>query len=547
MDDLDRLEPTELLMTFKLIRLVGRLPHVHYLLAYDEQTLLDVLCNTELAGDGDHAQERAKEYLEKIVQFRLDLPVFRPDQRDRLISAEFDRCFQSGVLRASQTDIERFSLALDVHIRVRLATARSILRFFAQVGGFASVLDGEVSVGDLLIATWIRTAEPRLWQELHTRREDLVGLGEVAVAVLTSDQQKIDLLRAKWREILSSRGVDSENVDGVLKVLAILFPSMQRMLADNQVVAPDERRGIGDPDYFETYFAFGVPAGQVTDAEVRRLVSTVSDPGWMDRDGKELRALLLEHGELVAQKLAFALDESSTSRVSILIVLRDVAELDPSPGGAIACPRRSAEVLAQRLINAGGSSLFADMLDRWRDDDWGIRILGQSLHRAGYEFSADPDAHGQRVDDLLGALESRLNFLRSSKSADELTDPEWFLTWVWNWLRPNDRQTWLRESTRSGNRDALEVASRFVESEWASSDNDWRLNMDELEAAVGIEFVANLVDLPAEQEPLERSLMPGESWSDFRRRIAILDLVRHQRAQSAGQAEQPEAGVDIAN
>ena len=39
LDDLDRLAPDELLYTFKLVRLLGRLPNVYYLLAYDEATL----------------------------------------------------------------------------------------------------------------------------------------------------------------------------------------------------------------------------------------------------------------------------------------------------------------------------------------------------------------------------------------------------------------------------------------------------------------------------------------------------------------------------
>lgn len=51
--------------------LVGRLPHVHYVLAYDEQTILDVLASTDTAGSDT---KRAVAYLDKIVQLRLDLP-----------------------------------------------------------------------------------------------------------------------------------------------------------------------------------------------------------------------------------------------------------------------------------------------------------------------------------------------------------------------------------------------------------------------------------------------------------------------------------------
>ena len=74
-DDVDRLDPPELLLLLKLIRLTGRLPGVHYLIAYDEETLLDVLSRTGLVGN---SPRRAVDYMEKMIQVRLDLPPVRP-------------------------------------------------------------------------------------------------------------------------------------------------------------------------------------------------------------------------------------------------------------------------------------------------------------------------------------------------------------------------------------------------------------------------------------------------------------------------------------
>lgn len=62
LDDLDRLAPDELLLVFKLVRLIGRLPNVYYLLCYDEQTLLDTLSRSALVGG---SEGRAREYMEK--------------------------------------------------------------------------------------------------------------------------------------------------------------------------------------------------------------------------------------------------------------------------------------------------------------------------------------------------------------------------------------------------------------------------------------------------------------------------------------------------
>ena len=56
---------------FKAIRLVASFPGVYYLLAYDEQTVIDILTDTPIAGKD---QGRAIAYLEKIVQVPLVLP-----------------------------------------------------------------------------------------------------------------------------------------------------------------------------------------------------------------------------------------------------------------------------------------------------------------------------------------------------------------------------------------------------------------------------------------------------------------------------------------
>lgn len=70
-DDIDRLQTEELLALLKVVRLLGRFPGVHYLLAYDESTLFQALSETNLVGEDDSAAAR---FMEKIVQYPLVVP-----------------------------------------------------------------------------------------------------------------------------------------------------------------------------------------------------------------------------------------------------------------------------------------------------------------------------------------------------------------------------------------------------------------------------------------------------------------------------------------
>jgi predicted KAP-like P-loop ATPase len=66
LDDLDRLQPDELVEVLRLVRLTAKLPHVVYVMAFDWQQVQASLDATGINGGP---------YLEKIIDLRLDLPI----------------------------------------------------------------------------------------------------------------------------------------------------------------------------------------------------------------------------------------------------------------------------------------------------------------------------------------------------------------------------------------------------------------------------------------------------------------------------------------
>ena len=82
-DDIDRLAEHEVREVVRLVKLVGDLPGVRYLLAFDRRRV-------ELAlGD---CSEDGRAYLEKIVQAPHDLPVVGPARLRRLALEELNEC-----------------------------------------------------------------------------------------------------------------------------------------------------------------------------------------------------------------------------------------------------------------------------------------------------------------------------------------------------------------------------------------------------------------------------------------------------------------------
>lgn len=69
-DDLDHLDPTEILMVFKLVRSVANFSNVIYILCYDDTIVRNALTTESYSG---------QEYLQKIINVPIRLPEHSPD------------------------------------------------------------------------------------------------------------------------------------------------------------------------------------------------------------------------------------------------------------------------------------------------------------------------------------------------------------------------------------------------------------------------------------------------------------------------------------
>ncbi|WP_326842907.1 KAP family NTPase [Streptomyces sp. NBC_01558] len=318
MDDLDRLTPDELLMVFKLVRLVGRLPNVYYLLAYDEKTLLDLIQQTSVAS-GNRA--RAREYMEKIIQVRFDVPDLRPAQKEHLTESALSEILATYSIDLTRDEEESFGVAYRDCLRHYLTTPRSINRYFAQVDAFYDSLNREVKFVDFALVTFIRTFEPGVYKNLTgVWRDEL--LGESAEFIFGRKKETVSEREDRWQAMLAEAHVATANIPGVHKVLLSLFPRLQ---GDG---ASQAGSGVGNRDYFDRYFSFGVPGDDISDVAMRQMVDAINETS----DATSLnvvRAALMSDTKRTCRKLFRLLAGKSNASVSLLPVLAEVyAETD---------------------------------------------------------------------------------------------------------------------------------------------------------------------------------------------------------------------------
>lgn len=312
LDDLDRLDPAELLLTFKLVRLLGRLPNVYYLIAYDEDTLLDILMRTDLVGD---APSRAQQYLEKMVQVRLDVPPLLIDQQLHLINAGINDLCETHGIELNSDATARLQEAWSRCLVDYLDQPRAVKRLLTQVDAFWGEVADEVDFVDFLLITFLRTFEKATFDLVVERRAEL--LGETLDYGLSKEGHAHRWER--WQGLVEDRHPRHPKAIGVLlsEMFLVLRSARENMTYGDDYKEDIRRRcGIGSAEFFDRYIQLGVPAGDLPD----KLVAAAAAQLRCGVPGPELEEL----------ESWFEKDASKTTRK-----IARIDELDPLPAATI--------------------------------------------------------------------------------------------------------------------------------------------------------------------------------------------------------------------
>jgi hypothetical protein len=273
-DDLDRLQPDELLQVFKLVRLLGRLPNTYYLLAFDERTASDVIRSTDLAS-GDAA--RAHAYLEKVIQIRLDMPLVRPKQVTNLINHLLGAVCTRHSVSLDVEATSRLSESFRIYMSAQMTQPRQVKRYFAQLEAMWPLVADEVDFVDFAIVTFLRTFHPAVVDVLIRHRGELTGSDWDVAFERPSHETVAD----RWRERLAGANAPAVDVDPLLRLLSgpflVIQGALHRMEYSGYGAERAEQKRVDSIEYFDRYFHLGVGDGEVADAIVHAALAELTD------------------------------------------------------------------------------------------------------------------------------------------------------------------------------------------------------------------------------------------------------------------------------
>ena len=272
-DDIDRLQANELILIAKLMRLVGRLPNVYYLVCFNERSVVSIVAG---ALPGDDTEQRARLYLEKTVQIRFNMPPLDELSAYRMFSSVLEATLARHGIALDDEGRERVLFFYRVLLARGLREPAQIRRFCSYIEPALVLVGSDLDIADFVAVSYLRFSYPQLAEALRPSESLLIGGGHAA-------GQGQD---AGWGERLAEAGVPADDLPGVASVLSCLFPATGAELRSIGPSPPSfavPANGASSPGHFRRYWqpnTLQVPVdARALEAALREVLD--DEPGYL--------------------------------------------------------------------------------------------------------------------------------------------------------------------------------------------------------------------------------------------------------------------------
>ena len=300
-DDIDRLPPDEAIMIFRLVKSIGRLPNIVYLLVFDR-----AIAERHLA---QAFPSEGPGYLEKIVQGTFDIPEAEADDlRDGLLEQINTLC---GVPEQPDEQVRFMNVFLDA-VGPWLRTPRDTVRIFNGLSVIWPAVQGEVDRADLVGLEALKLFAPATYRAVR-RNPSLLCKSD--------PQRHLETKENRAARIDRALDIDpqSRDADQIRLVLMRLFPAMEAVwknthYGDGFADQWHAARRVCSTAHFGTYFRLALSDETLPAAEFSGFMARSGDRPYVRdyllaalarprRGGRTMASLILEELTVFAARV----------------------------------------------------------------------------------------------------------------------------------------------------------------------------------------------------------------------------------------------------
>lgn len=254
-DDVDRLMSEEVFEMVRIIKAVGDLPNVGYVLAWDAEYVSAALKSADVAA--------ADVYLDKIVQVRMSLPMFSNKARTSLFDTARDTLPVEAQKSYFLGDQELIPELHESGLTQLLEQPRDIARLFNLLQLKEPKIRGQVVLADQIGWAALSLYAPSVAKQVEREFDASHSFVDDLRDQLGSDKAKDERFENKL-ELRYAAIKESRNPDAAMRAVSFLFPAWSaKSRTDGFEKFRDEQGRISHPNRFNV-----VRQWSASDAEV---------------------------------------------------------------------------------------------------------------------------------------------------------------------------------------------------------------------------------------------------------------------------------------
>jgi predicted KAP-like P-loop ATPase len=444
-DDIDRLSPDDAITVFRLVKSVGRLPNVIYLLAFD-RTLAEKAVRERFPSEG-------RSYLDKIVQSSFDIP---PPTND-LLRAQLLRSAFSIMGHPPATDSGRFMNVFFDVVAPCINGSRDVIRIVNDLSATWPAVADEVDRADFLSMASLRLARPEIHQAIKDNIELLIGI--------ESNHRDSRSTSSRYDRIFKIDTFDNVEQLKWRSALRRLFPRLDSIWSNiihSDTSSWDRDRRICSRRHHKTYFQYSISHDILPIEDVRRFILGAKDVDFvvetLSRYAGQIRPLGGTRAALMLEELSCHASEIAPENIAPLVagLLRVADIIDVDEDAAKGFPIARNKLRIHWLLNI----LVQDRLPiEEREKIYHSAISHASLawicdfaHRCMRPF--EPRTDGRQPPDPIVSEEAAIQFkaraLESIRAASQngmLIKNRNFASLLFDWARSageDDVRQWVK-------------------------------------------------------------------------------------------------------
>jgi len=301
-DDLDRLTSDQLRMVFQLVKANLEFPNVVFLLLFQRDLVEEKLTDGKQSG---------RDYLEKIVQVPFDIPKIETTRLHSLLFTKLDHVIEQDKSASEMFDSGRWGNIFHGALYAYFDNLRNVYRYTSTLSFHFSLLKGksafEVNPVDLIAIECLRVFEPEIYKEIARSKDIFTKNGSDRYT--RSEDSTTSLIKG----ILDKASENKREV--VEELVKQLFPTIEWALGGTNYASDFGSTWLREmrvcyPSNFDKYFQFSIPKGELSNSDLREMLSLTSD-------SEGLSSFILSLKERGILKNALAQFESFTDEIPL--------------------------------------------------------------------------------------------------------------------------------------------------------------------------------------------------------------------------------------